>query len=66
VKWLEFFSYLRLFSIALIFTLGQIIETKTTISKYFIYGPLVIYAILFAWKKEFIFKAAERTIFILG
>ena len=47
----------------MIFLLAQLIETTTTIAKYFVYGPLVIYSVLYIWKGIFINKVIERILF---
>jgi hypothetical protein len=66
VKWFEFLGYYRHLSIVLIFVLGQHVETNTTIAKYFVYGPLVIYAVLYLWKGVFMYKIFERIMFGIG
>jgi len=56
---------MRQLLIVLIFLLGQLVEKETTIAKYFVYGPLVLYAFLYFWKGYHINKIAERVIFSL-
>ena len=63
LKWFEFLGYARQLSIVVIFLLAQLIETTTTIAKYFVYGPLVIYSVLYIWKGIFINKVIERILF---
>jgi hypothetical protein len=59
-------SYYRLLLIALIFVLGQQLETNLHIAKYFVYGPLVAYAVLYIWKGVFVYNKTERILFGLG
>lgn len=47
----------------MIFVLGQHLTTsKTEIAKYFVYGPLVLYAALFLWKGIYVYKVLERVL----
>jgi hypothetical protein len=66
VKWFEFLGYYRHLSIVIIFVLGQHVETNTTLAKYFVYGPLVIYAVLYLWKGIFMYNIFERIIYGIG
>jgi len=49
-----------------VFVLGQLVETNTTIAKYFVYGPLVLYAALYLWKGVFMYPILERILFGIG
>ena len=51
IKWIQFFSYMRLFTASLVLVFYQIYDAP--IAKYFVYGPLVIFTIIFAWKARF-------------
>ena len=66
VKWFEFLGYYRHLSIIVIFVLSQLVETQTTIAKYFVYGPLVIYAVLYLWKGTYVYPIMERILFGVG
>lgn len=37
-----------------------------SLAKYFIYGPLAIYTLLYLFKYQFTFKVFERLIFFIG
>lgn len=54
---------MRQFSIVAIFLCAKLIEVETSIAKYFVYGPLVIYSVLYMWKGIYINKVVERIIF---
>lgn len=56
---------MRHLSIALILVLSTVIDTSS-IAKYFVYGPLVLYAAFYLWKCVYRFKVAERIVFGLG
>ena len=61
-KWIEYFSNWRMISIVLCANFSLRFDP---LAKYFIYGALVIYDILYLAKYKFDFKCGERFVFIL-
>lgn len=61
-KWCDFFSNFRIISIMALVPISDKIDP---IAKYFIYGPIVIYDIVFLVKYKFNFKVFERVLFII-
>lgn len=50
----------------MILVLGYNLETDKQIAKYFVYGPLVAYALLHLWKGVYMYPIFERIMFGLG
>lgn len=61
-KWCDFFSNFRMLSIMAIVSVSNLINPM---AKYFIYGPIIIYDIVFLVKYKFNFKVFERILFIV-
>lgn len=62
-KWMEYFSHLRIMFIAALIVIGSLVDP---LAKYFIYGPLCLYFLLYSFKYVFTFKVCERVFFLLG
>jgi hypothetical protein len=61
-KWCDFFSHFRMISVVAI----AVISLKVnSLAQYFIYGPILIYDIVFLVKYKFTFRVLERIFFIL-
>jgi hypothetical protein len=63
-KWLEFISYLRLLLVAALVAVYKGLNLIGFI--YGIFGPLVLYLIIVAWKHKFVNPALGRVMFVLG
>lgn len=61
-KWCDFFSNFRIAAVVAIAAVSGMIDPM---AKYFIYGPIVIYDIVFLVKYKFTFRIFERLIFII-
>jgi hypothetical protein len=61
-KWCDFFSNFRMLSVMALVVVSL---KNDQMAKYFIYGPIVIYDIVFLLKYKFTFKIFERFIFIV-
>jgi hypothetical protein len=54
---------MRQFTIALVLVFYQIYDAP--IAKYFAYGPLVLFTIVYAWKARFRYRVCERVLYVL-
>ena len=63
-KWIEFINYLRLLIIASLIAIGEALTNS--IPYYFVYGIIVIYAIIYSIKHNFVYKVVGRVFFVLG
>lgn len=61
-KWCDFFSTFRAISVMALVVVSLKINSM---AKFFIYGPIVIYDIVFLLKYKFTFRVFERFIFII-
>ena len=61
-KWCDFFSHFRM---AAVMALLVVSSQVNSLAQYFVYGPIVIYDLVFLVKYKFTFKVAERLVFII-
>lgn len=61
-KWCDAFSHFRIASVAAILAVSA---QSNSLAKYFVYGPIVLYDIVFLTKYKFTFKFCERFSFII-
>lgn len=61
-KWCEFFSSFRIISAM---ALMQVALIHSSMAKYFIYGSIIIFDIVYLLKYKFTFKVLERVFFII-
>jgi hypothetical protein len=61
-KWCDFFSNFRVTSVV---ALAAVSTQSNSMAKYFIYGPIIIYDLVFLIRYKFLFKCFERFVFII-